>query len=346
MSLWTDIIDPATLTGYARASFADYEARKGSLARWLPNRYVSDIVVRLVRGQTGLVDVAKFRAYDAPPEIGKRKPGPRVTLELPALGQDIPVSEYDRLRAAGGVPSDEAVLAMIQSTTRDVVRAVADAIELQRGGVLVTGKATIDQDNYQSDDDFGRPGTHSVSLAGGDMWTSPTADRLAALESVTDLFANSGDSAGSLVMTRATFRRFAAGDQFKTSLVGGASRPATRGELDSYVDAAGLPPITIYDRKVSDGGVITSPVPDGYVLVLPEPVDPDDWQGTDLGSTTWGRTLSSLEADWAIPDADQPGIVAGVWKHDKVPHGAEVLSDAIGMAILANGEKSVALKAF
>jgi hypothetical protein len=32
MALWTDVIDPATLTGYARASLEDYEARKGTLA--------------------------------------------------------------------------------------------------------------------------------------------------------------------------------------------------------------------------------------------------------------------------------------------------------------------------
>ena len=29
MALWTDIIDPETLTGYARASMNAYEARKG-----------------------------------------------------------------------------------------------------------------------------------------------------------------------------------------------------------------------------------------------------------------------------------------------------------------------------
>ena len=92
MALWTDIIDPATLTGYARASLADYELRKGSLNRWLPNRYVADINARFVKGSTGLVDVAAFRAYDAEPGIGKAPSGQRVTLELPALGQNIPVS--------------------------------------------------------------------------------------------------------------------------------------------------------------------------------------------------------------------------------------------------------------
>ena len=53
MTLWTDLIDPATLTGYARRSLEEYEAEKGSLARWLPNREVADTVVRFVSGQKG-----------------------------------------------------------------------------------------------------------------------------------------------------------------------------------------------------------------------------------------------------------------------------------------------------
>ena len=50
MPLWTDIIDPAELTGYARASLADYEATRGTLAQYLPNREVADVVVRFVQG--------------------------------------------------------------------------------------------------------------------------------------------------------------------------------------------------------------------------------------------------------------------------------------------------------
>src|SRR4051794_29540276 len=102
MALWTDLIDPATLTGYARESLADYEQRQGTLARWLPNRYIPDIVARFIKGRTGLVDVAKFRAYDAELEPGRRQQANRVTIELPALGQWMPNTEYEQLRARGG----------------------------------------------------------------------------------------------------------------------------------------------------------------------------------------------------------------------------------------------------
>ena len=110
MPLWNDVITPAELTGYARASMADYELRRGTLARWLPNREIADIVARFFRGQTGLMDAANFRSYDAEPEIGRRPQARRVTIELPALGQNLPVSEYEQLRLrSGNVPAVKAV---------------------------------------------------------------------------------------------------------------------------------------------------------------------------------------------------------------------------------------------
>jgi hypothetical protein len=180
--LWTDVIDPATLTGYARASLEDYEKRKGTLARYLPNRTVMGIVARFIKGSTGLLDIARFRAFDAEIEVGKRPSGQRVTLELPALGDQVPVSEYEQLRGNGGTPSDEAILRMIQSTTDQQMQKVADAIERMRGVVLNTGIATVAQDNFHMADDFGRSGSHSVTAASAwstaRLWTgSPTCSR-------------------------------------------------------------------------------------------------------------------------------------------------------------------------
>lgn len=340
MALWTDIIDPATLTGYARASLADYEARRGTLARWLPNREVADIVVRFVAGATGLVDVARFRAYDAEPEIGKRPSGKRVTLELPALGINLPVSEYEQLRARGGNLSEESALATIQRTTDLVVRATADAIEYLRGTVLATGKATIDQDNFKSDDDFGRPAGHTVTAPA--LWSVATTDALGQLATWSDVVRSAtGEEPGAIVMSTRAFRAFAALDQMKVQLISG-SRPSTEADVQAIVAGAGLPPIYRYDRLVSVGGVSTKAIPDDRVLLLPAPVDPDDWQGTDLGATFWGRTLTSTDPDWAIEDADQPGVVAGVYKNEKPPMGVEVIGDAIGLPVLANADRSFA----
>lgn len=136
MALWTDLMDPATLTGYARESFADHEARNGTLARWLPNREVADISVRFAVGQSGLVPEAQFRAFDAEPDIGKGEQAKRTTVDLLALGQNVPVTEYQQLRVRNA--SDDSMVAAILSATNVVVRSIADRIERLRGTVLTT----------------------------------------------------------------------------------------------------------------------------------------------------------------------------------------------------------------
>lgn len=338
MALWTDIIDPADLTGYARASLADYEARRGTLARWLPNRDVADISVRFLKGATGLVDIADFRAYDAEPTIGKGPSGQRITLELPAIGQNIPVSEYNQLRSrgSGSSASDESILNYIQNTTDVVVRAVADAIERLRGTVLQTGRATV---AGFMDDDFGRAAGHTVTA--GTAWSNPAADALTDLQTWVDTYRDAnGEEPGALVMSTRVLRAMSTLTQFKTQLLNSASRPATQRDVEDYIAAAGLPPIYVYDRRVSVAGASTKVVADDRLMLLPAPVETGDWQGTQLGATFWGQTLTSTELDWAIPDAEQPGLVAGVYRNEKPPMIAEVISDAIALPVLANANLS------
>lgn len=335
MALWTDVIDPATLTGYARASLADYEANRGSLARWLPNREVLDIVVRFVKGSSGLIDIADFRAFDAEPTIGALPGGDRVTLELPALGRNVPVTEYNQLRARNANPSDAAVLETIQRATDVVVRAVADSIERLRGTVLQTGKATV---TGFMDDDFGRATGHSVSAA--TAWSTSTVDALGEAQTWLDTYtdANGGPPGAALMSTR-VLRAISALDQFASSLVGGGTRPATMADAQNTWEAAGLPPIYLYDRRVSVAGTPTKVLSDDRILFLPAPTDTNG--DSELGATFWGRTLTSGDPDFGITDADQPGLVAGVYRNEKPPMIAEVISDAIALPVLANADLSM-----
>jgi hypothetical protein len=337
MALWTDLIDPATLTGYARASLADYEARKGTLARWLPNREVADVVVRFVAGQTGLTEIAQFRAYDAEPEVGKALPGKRVTLELPALGQNIPISEYQQLRSRNA--TDDQMLVSVRKTTDAVVRAVSDAIERLRGIVLDTGKATINQGNFKSDDDFGRPAGHTVVAS--NLWSDKAVSRLADLTAWQDTYRDAnGDDPGALVMSNRVYRALASGNEFATQLLNGASRPATEAEIDAVISSAGLPPIFRYDRRVNVGGTSTRVLADSKLLMLPAPVDPNAEEGSELGATFWGQTLTSTDPAWEIEAGEQPGVVAGLYRNEKPPLIGEVVSDAIALPVLANAALS------
>lgn len=333
MALWTDLIDPATLTGYIRESMTDIEQRKGSLARYLPNRTIPNIVARFTAGQFGLVPEAQFRAFDAPANVGKKPGGKRVTLELPAIGQELIVGEYDQLRTRNA--ADDAILAEILNTATRVATAVSDRMERLRGVVLRTGKATIAE--LATDDDFGRISGHTVTA--GSLWSSaPSVSRLADLQTWADLYeSTNGVAPGSIVVSRRVLRVMAAGDEFKLSLVGGGSRPATMADVNAIVEGAGLPPIEVYTRKTASGVVL----PDNELLMLPAPVDPNAWEQSELGATFWGQTLSSQEPAWQIEPLDQPGIVAATFRSEKPPIIAEVVSDAIGMPVLANANLSL-----
>ena len=342
--LWTDVIDPATLTGYVRQSMSDYEASRGSLARWLPNREVPDIVVRFVAGRAGLVEAAQFRAYDAEPEVGKRPSGRRVVLELPALGQAIPATEYEQLRSRNAGADDAELTNAILATAATVGRAVADAIEHLRGVVLATGKATIDQPGvFQSDDDYGR--SAGFTTTAGSLWSSPSVSRLDYLETLRDLYVDeNGAEPGAIVMSRRVFRALSQGDELSTQLLNGASRNATDQQVRDSVSGAGLPDIVVYDRRVSIGGVSTRVLPDDRLLLLPAPVDNDDWEGTELGATFWGRTLTSESPEYGLSATEQPGVVVGAYRNPKPPMGVEVISDAIALPVLANANLSLSAK--
>lgn len=343
MVLWTDIIDPATLTDYVRAAQEDYEVSRGNLARWLPNRTIADVVVRFLAGNTGLQEEARFRAYDAEIEIGPRPAEKRITLELPAIGQNLPITEYEQLRARGGAPnvSDAQALVSIQSTAERVVWAISDRMERLRGTVLATGIATINQSNFQAADNFGRSSSHTVTSPS--LWSDTTFDRLAYLTTLADLYRDdNGEDPGALLMSQRVWNAFRAGDNMQTVLINGANRLPSLQEVNAMVDAEGLPPIELYNRRVRSGGSTVKALPDNVLLMLPEPVDPNDEAGTQLGATFWGRTLASTEPEWGIAEDDMPGIVAGAWRDDKPPMASEVIGDAIGMPVLANADLSIA----
>lgn len=347
MALWTDIIDPQTLTEYARNVLADYEASRGNLARYLPNRTVADIVVRFIQGDTGLQEEARFRAYDAPLEMAAGPTGKRITLELPALGTSIPSTEYDQLRANSGsigVDAGLALTAILQTTDR-VVRAVADRMERLRGSVLVTGNALVAQDNFQLSDTFGRDPSNTIAYSASSGWDDPSVDRMQMLRVLCDHYreVSNGGEPGSIVLSDPAYNAFRNGTNMRTVLVGGATRLPGDAEVANLVSADGLPPIERYNRRTRRLGVMTRVLPSNVVLILPAPVDTGDYEGTDLGATFWGQTLSSREAGWAIPVADQPGVVVGAFRNDDIPFEAKISGDAIGEPVLANGNLSLAV---
>ena len=164
MALWTDLITPAELTGYARAAQDDIERAQGTLARFLPNTTVPDVVVRTIVASDGSGQLAQYRAFDAETPLGYGGTAQRKTFELLPLGLKERVSEYELLRGRSGV-QEQLILGGVLKATRRVVEAIVKRLEVARGQVIDTGSLTINENKVVQTVSFGRPGGNTVTAS-------------------------------------------------------------------------------------------------------------------------------------------------------------------------------------
>lgn len=343
MALWTDVIEPVELTGYARQTLEDYEASKGSLARWLPNKTVDDTVARFVRGEGGLVEVAEYRSYDAETSIGDTPGGLRSTFELPPLGRKLRNSEYDRLRSRGNV-SDESVLPTIEKYAAAVARAVSDRFELERGRVIDTAKASINENGFVSTADYERRADFSVTAA--NLWSAADADPLRDIEAWRSAYvAENGAEPGTILTSTKVLNAALKSAAVRALVAGGGPAPSviTRATFNTILEAFGLPPFEVFDRRVKVSGANVRVTPEDKVYLLPAATDANNPEGTDLGASFWGTTLEASEPEYGIPVEEQGGLVVGAYK-DFDPIGVWVHGAAIGLPVLTNPNLSLAAK--
>lgn len=346
MPLWTDLIDPVEATGIARdEQYLIEQQRGGTLARYLPNVFVDSDHVKFYPGSTGLVDAARYRAFNSPPEIGKGQGAKSSTIDLPSIARNEPLDELTQKELAR--LSDDRVRKGIESAIRRNVQAISMRQELSRGKTIDAGALVVDEDNFWINDVFGRDGALTVSAGVGNWWADPAVDRLTQLSTYQDLYAtfNNGQVPGRMVFgSRAAFNAYTAGNQFRTFVGTSATRPPLRSEVDAYTTSAGLPDSEIYDRSVSVDGTLIKVLNAKKVYFLPEPTDPNNEDGSLLGATYWGRTVSAGFASWGIQSDEQPGIVCGVFREERVGNSIEVQGDSIGEPVLASPNASMSIQ--
>lgn len=351
MALWTDIMDPVEATGIARAEQYVIEQEKGpTLAAFLPNVFVASHYVEFVaNAAAGLVDVAHYRAYNSPPKIGKAEGGQRKTITLPAISRNEPINEAEQM--AWNSLTDDQKYKSIEKAIRRNVQAIASRQELSRGIAIETGKvywedavAAGSAVDYILNDDFGRDAAMSITAPA--LWSETATDRLDQLETWCQAYAakNAQVRPGGIVMSRQAFNALRRGDQFKITFAGGGSAMLPADDVRDRITAEGLPEIHLYDRQVSVNGASRAVLDPTKIYLLPTATDPNNEDGTDLGATYWGRTVSSQYASWAIEPSEQPGIVAGVFGEESVGASIEVQADSIGEPVLRNANAAMAVK--
>lgn len=344
--MWTELVEPVELTGYARARLEDYERQQnGSLAAYLPNEGLNDIVARFEVGATGLQPVAEFIGYDTETPLASLPGTQRVTIELPKLGLKMRVSEYEQLRAKGNL-SNVLLRTSVERITERLVDAISDRMEYERGYAIENASLLIDDETgFKQTGDWGRDPSHEVdaSTGTGEYWDHANADPIEDLITWKEQYiATNGFAPGSiLTSTRVltTLQRHASLRVLASSLAG-APQIVTIDAVNGALAAYGLPPITVYDRQVNFKGTVTKVLSPEFLFMLPSPGGTVG--GVKLGATYWGTTLEASEPEYGIGELDRPGIVVGTWK-TRDPIAVWVHSAAIGMAAL--GDANLTLRA-
>lgn len=339
--MWTDLVEPVELTGFARARLEDYErAQNGSLTAYLPNDFLNDIEAKFEVGGTGLQPVAEYRSYDAETPLGSLPGAQRVTVELPPLGMKMKVSEYDQLRARGNL-KNVLLRPSVDRITVRLVDAISDRLEYERGYAIENASLLIDDETgFKQTGDWERDASMEVdaSTGTGEYWNDHAgSDAIRDLLDWQDLYiATNGFPPGSILTSTKVYghlQRSAALRVLASSLSGAPailSQEAVNGVLASY----GLPPVKTYDRQVNFRGTVQKVLEDSFLFLLPAPAG-GTIGGQKLGATYWGTTLEAGEPEYGIAELDRPGIVVGTWK-SRDPIGLWVHSAAIGLPVLGN----------
>ncbi|MBT2412632.1 major capsid protein [Streptomyces sp. ISL-12] len=328
MQLITEYATPAELTGYAREALRFREENTLNLNRWLPNETINDLTFRFNRGGGGLTEAAVFRAYDAESDIGTRSGGARVSGELPPISRKMPVGEYEQIRMRNVDTQNAEIRDAMESDAVKLVNAIAARLELARGEALFNGSVNLDENGVQASVDFGRSPTHSVTAS--TLWTdvaAPAYDQLQAwLEVYND---TNGTLPATMLMSRKVYNALRKNTQIiSLAFAGqnGAPGVLTREGLNAVLGEYDIPPIEIYDAKVSVGGSPTRVTPEDKLLFLPP-------QGDAAGKTLWGVPVEANDPRYGL-QGDGAGVAVGGYKSED-PQTVWTRATAIALPVVA-----------
>ena len=322
MALWTDIIQPANVTEFARTAAEALDGQGGTLNDIFPNVQVDDITYSWEVGEV-LSEVAEYRSFDAEATLGKSAGRGRKTSELAPVSLKKRLKEYDQYRLRGA-NSPETLERAAERMAGELATAHVNRAALARGTALVTGHLSINENGFIQDIDFGRRADFTKTA--GVLWPADGSDPIEDLEKwlAEYVTANNGVAPTHLigsrrVQNRAKARMIANGYFGRTEAVN-----VTNDMVNDQLVDRGLPAFTVNDRQAAGKRVI----PDNVVVFASS-------QGA--GGTVWGTTIEAADPRYGLADAglEIPGLVVGSYREED-PQVVFMRSNAVTLPILAN----------
>jgi hypothetical protein len=305
----------------------------------LPDRTILDNRVDVgtltKRGRT-----ARFRVFDGPIHVTSRDSYSVQNVALPPLSDSLALGEYERLQmqfARTRGTNERALVDAIYDDGTILTQNVRRRMELARGDVLTDGKFTLaGEGGLWMEADFGVPGGNFVTAS--PLWsTIATADPILDITNWGNTYnVLNGFFPGGMWVGRSVINDLLRNVNLRTAYattINGTSTLLRRDQLNSALDAYGLPPIVgVYDASVDVDGTPTRVIPDRKVIFVPP-------EGQRLGYTAWGVSATALElvnsSKVELSFNDAPGIV-GVVVKEGPPFRQYTFVDAVGMPVLEN----------
>lgn len=302
----TDVIDVPELIGYVR----EQRFEGLTLDAFLPNLDVDDIEYELRNIDAPNVQVARYRAWDTAPPLGKRAGFSVIAGEIPNLGLTMRLNEREfkqlqRLRA--GTPGAGNLADTIWNDALQMVRAVQTRIELARGDLLTDGIVSINENGVNVTANFNVPGAHGVAAA--TPWsTTGTATPLTDLKAwlATYRSNNGGRNPDVLLTSSEVIGDLTLNAQIRnlapvTGIVPGIITEET---VAAVFRAQGFPPFVTYDTELPNlAGTMARVINARKVIAL---------RVDGLGTTLYGTTADAeaMAGNGVIEMRDAPGVIA------------------------------------
>ena len=321
MALWTDIIQPANVTAFARTAVEGIDQQGGTLSDLFPNVNPGGTTYSWTVGET-LDEVAEYRSFDAESAFGRSGGRGRKTTELAPVSLKKRLSEYDQYVLAGA-NAPETLVTASERIAGELAAAHVNRAALLRGASLVTGRLTINEGGFVVDVDFGRRADFTKTP--GTLWSAAGADPIADLEAwLAEYETANGRTPTHLVTSRRVVGNvrsalIAAGYFGLTEAVN-----VTTDMINTQLVDRGLPTITINERRAAGQRVI----PDDVVVLA---------SSEGAGGTVWGSTIEAADPRYGLSSAglEVPGLVVGAYREED-PQVAFIRSNAVTLPILAN----------
>lgn len=325
------IVSPQRLTGYVR----DRVVLTGvTLESILPARQVDDLEFELENLDAPTVQVARYRAWDTAPPLGKRPGFAVIRGEIAPMGLSMRLNEKELarfLRLRNAQPSVDGGRDIYDDAANTALACLA-RYELARADLLLDGKVTIDENGFTTEADFGVPGSHLVTPA--TAWTDHTnsvpATDLVSAEALyrTD---NGGQNPDGWLASDAAIADLALNAQLRglvaNQVGGGVPGILNPDQINTALRLIGVKaPIVPFNGQIPDlTGTIGPTLPVRKVIAVRQGMGETLFGTSPSAQTLVGQNL--LKAERA------PGIVSFAVE-GILPAGIVTTSEAVGLPIL------------